>query len=442
MEVRPAEAERGKGCPAWMLWLTEPRAHGGVHAERAVRHHQRIDRFCHLKRRRKHLVVKRHGHLDERCSTCRSLGVADHRLHRADGHLAGGNTGVDIGKCRGFRRISHLGAGAVGLDQLHRSWINPAAGIGIPQASFLSLGTRCIDGVAFAVATGAHALDDSVDRVASFFSVAQSLQYHHAEAFAEDGAVSVGIEGLRITTCGQRRCLAETHEHEDVVERVHPACYHDIRLAGLQFHRRQVYGTEAGGTRRIHHAVGAVQVEPVGDPPGHHVAQKTGEAVLLPRDVALGDPFDHILGHVVRHATVLECFPPVRMPQPCTQRDDQFQRTGHAEDDGNLGSIHTLRLRFVEDDASVRQRLFRGNQTQELRGIRGLKVTWGDTEFQRIEVVGFEETPALGIREVRLLGVGIEVVRRVPMRRRHSSDAVHAVLDVGPVRTGAVGLGE
>ena len=45
---------------------------------------------------------------------------------------------------------------------------------------------------------------------------------------------------------------------------------------------------------------------------------------------------------------------------------------------------------------------------------------------------GVEEPAAAGVGHVRPLRVGVEVVVRVPVRRRHVGDAVDAVLDVGP----------
>ena len=53
---------------------------------------------------------------------------------------------------------------------------------------------------------------------------------------------------------------------------------------------------ERAGAGGVDHAVGAAQVEAVGDPAGGDVAEQAGERVLLPADVGVGDPPDDLLG--------------------------------------------------------------------------------------------------------------------------------------------------
>ncbi len=53
---------------------------------------------------------------------------------------------------------------------------------------------------------------------------------------------------------------------------------------------REVEGAERAGAGGVDDAVGAAQVEAVGDPAGDDVAQQAGERVLLPADVGRGDP--------------------------------------------------------------------------------------------------------------------------------------------------------
>ena len=395
--------------------------------------------------------------------------MTDLRLHRAKGaprpveRVA--RVAEHIGECRRFGRIANFRPGAVRLDQLDGARIDPGAVVGVVQAALLPLGRRCVNRVAFAVAAGADSLQHRVDGVPGGLGVGQALEHDHAQPFAEGGAVAVGIERPRLARLRQGRGLAEAHEHEDVVERVGPAGDHDIGLARGQFHRREVQRTQRAGAGRIDDAVRAVQIEPVGDPPRDHVAEQTGEAVLLPGHVAFGNSIHHVLGHVVGDAGIFEGLPPLRVTESGTEWDHQFECPRDAEDHRGLASgngyrgpgsgyrrirspssprspIPDPRHPIVEDDPRVGQRLLGRDESQQLRGVGRFEITRDDAEFERVEVDGREEAAAPGIGAVGRFRVGVEIVGGVPVRRRHVADAIDAVLDVGPVRTRPVGLGE
>ena len=63
----------------------------------------------------------------------------------------------------------------------------------------LALGARRVNRVPLAVARRTDALEHGVDRVAIALGIGEALQDHDAETFAEDGAITIGIEWLRIS---------------------------------------------------------------------------------------------------------------------------------------------------------------------------------------------------------------------------------------------------
>ncbi len=94
----------------------------------------------------------------------------------------------------------------------------------------------------------------------------------------------------------ERRRLAEAHVHENVIERIEPAGDGQVAAAGGELERGEVDGAQRAGAGGVDDAVGAAQVEPVGDPAGGDVAQQAGERVFLPADVGVGDSPDDVFG--------------------------------------------------------------------------------------------------------------------------------------------------
>ncbi len=191
--------------------------------------------------------------------------------------------------------------------------------------------------------------------------------------------------------------------------------------------------TRTGG---IHHAVRAAKIQPAGNATCGHIAEETGEGILLPRHVAIGNALHHILGGGVIHAGFLQGAPPDGVAQPRTQRNHQFQRTGDAQQ--HTGPLPVEGLLVV---ARVGQRLPGSDHAEQLCGVGGLDVLRRDAVFHRIETDGGNEAAALGVGAVRGLGVGVEKVVRLPVRAiGKRRDGVHAVLDVAPVGLKVVGL--
>ena len=106
--------------------------------------------------------------------------------------------------------------------------------------------------------------------------------------------------------------------------------------AGRQFQRGQVHGAERTGAGGIDDAVGAAQVEAVGDAAGDHVAQQareTNSPASRRRNRRCAAPRRRRRRR--RRRLPASACRQMRMAEPGPQRDDQFQRAGDAEDDAD-----------------------------------------------------------------------------------------------------------
>ena len=104
-----------------------------------------------------------------------------------------------------------------------------------------------------------------------------------------------------------------------------------------------MHGAERTGAGGIDHAVGAGEVELVGDPPGHDVPEQPREAVLLPRHVRLGDALGGVVGGIVGDAGLLHGPLPLRVSEPSPQGNDEFERARDAEDHRDAVAIDGAR---------------------------------------------------------------------------------------------------
>ncbi len=276
VEIAPAKAEGAHPGAARVL----PRGPGallGIHVQGAGA--DVSDGAADLDGRRQDLVMEGEGGLDEPGRARGRLGVADLGLHRTDrgpGALAAGGP-VDLGQGLDLGGVAHRGPGAVALDELDGRRGDPGQAVGLAQGLRLALGARRVDGLAPAVGGGADALEDGIDAVTVAFGVGETLENHEAEALAQGGAVRARIEGAAFPGRREGGGLGEAHEHEDVVEAVHAPGHDHGGAAAGQLQGGQVQGRERARAGGVHHAVGAAQVEAVGDPPRDDVAQQAGE---------------------------------------------------------------------------------------------------------------------------------------------------------------------
>ena len=438
MEVGTAKAEGAHPRPSGEVRPLEPGTLFGGDVERSRAGGDFLLGRLHLDGRRNHLVVQRQGGLDQAGGSGGGLGVTDLRLDRSQAAPGIGRVAVHLAQGAHFDRVAYLGAGAVRLDQPDALGGDAGVSIGVAQRLFLPVGARGVDGVPLAVAGGTHAADDGVDPVAVALGVGQALQHHDAKPLAQDGAVGVDVERLGVAGRGQGRGLAETHVHEDVVEGVDAAGDHDVRLARGELHGGQVQRAQRTCASGVHHAVGAAQVVLLADPAGHHVPQKAGKGVLLPRDIGVGDPLHHVLGDRVVDSRILQRRAPDRMTQARAQRDDQLQRAGDAEDDAGAALVEAA-LRAVP---RVLQRLSGRHQAQKLRGVDRLQDVGGDVEFHRVEIDRRYESAPAPVGAVGTLLVPVEILVHRPVGSGDLGDGVHPVHDVRPVGVPVVRLRE
>ena len=225
VKIASTEPEGTHTRPARMAVCPKPRPGLGVEVERAVVDLEPWIGLADLDRRRQHLMVQGQCRLDQSRGAGCSLGVSDLRLDRSE------RAPRSIGVCRGVHGserveldgVADRRARAVGLDQLHRRRVDPAHRVGVAERPGLSRRAGGVNALRAAVARRADSANHRVDTVTVALGVRQTLEYHHAQTFADYGAVGVFGERPGVPRRRQRLRLAEAHEHEDVVERVDAA---------------------------------------------------------------------------------------------------------------------------------------------------------------------------------------------------------------------------
>ncbi len=205
----------------------------------------------------------------------------------------------------------------------------------------------------------------------------------------------------------ERRRLGEAHVHKDVIERIESTAQDHVGAAALELEGGEVDGAQRRGAGSVDHAVGAVQVESIGDAPRHDVGQQPREGALLPGHVALGDALDHVLAGLRIDSRLFQGLAPDRVAEARPQWNHQGQCPAHAQDDAGAVAVELALLRAVP---GVPQGLPGHVQAQQLRGVRRFEITRGDAERHRFEVDGVEEPAPAAVRHIGCLGIGVEVV--------------------------------
>ena len=145
--------------------------------------------------------------------------------------------------------------------------------------------------------------------------------------------------------------------------------------------------TGAGG---IDHAIGTMQVQPVGNSSRNDISQQAGERILLPGDVAFRYPLDDIIRNIIRHPRVLESLSPARVTESRAQRNHHLQRPRHTQ---NATDARTVEL-ASGSVACMFQRPLGSDHAEQLRCVDGFEVVGRDPIFERIERHGRQESAA------------------------------------------------
>jgi hypothetical protein len=239
-------------------------------------------RVFHVQGGGQHAAVDRERGLDEARQARRALGVADLRLHRAQGARRGLGAGRDegLGERGQLGLVADDGAGAVSLDQPDLDGREPGARVGAVDGALLAVLARRGEAEVAPVAGRAHARQHGVDAVAVALGVGEALEHHHRGALAQRDAVGVGVEGAAAPLARQRVDAGEHQVVVDAVVEVGAATEHHVGGAGQQLLDGEVHRGQRRGARGVDRVVGAAEVEAVGDPAGDDVGEHAGEGVL------------------------------------------------------------------------------------------------------------------------------------------------------------------
>ena len=199
-------------------------------------------------------------------------------------------------------------------------------------------------------------------------------------------------------------------------------------MPAFQLQQRQVQGRQRARARGVDHAIGSGQVEAVGDPARHHIAQHAGEGVLGPWRVLAGDSVADGLDLCRLEAMLSQGMRPYGSLHPGTELSHQLGRRGHTQDHAHAAAVHGLEL----SPGRVIEHLLGNQQCQQLGGVDGREVRRRDGEFERVEVHRLKKRAALGVDLVDGRRIWIEVVVNQPVGGRHLSDQVPSRQDVPP----------
>ena len=281
---------------------------------------------------------------DESGSARSSFGVANLRLDRTESapRSFGFRFAENVAECGYFHGIADLGAGSMSLHQLHRSGRNPHLFVCSLQSLLLPCRNGSVNCRTLAIAGRANGTDHGINAIPISLGIAEAFQHHDSQPFAENRTIAVFVKRPGIPTWRERGSLAEAHVHEDVVEGIHSPGHRDIHSSGCQLHSREMHRTQRRRTGGIHDAIRAAEIEAVGNSPGHHVPEQTGEGIFLPLHITVGDSLHDLFRGLRIDSRFEKGFPPFRMTESRSQRNDEFLRSRHSENDADSTSIKTL----------------------------------------------------------------------------------------------------
>ena len=146
-------------------------------------------------------VVERKSDFDEPREARRTLGVADVRLHRAQGHASrlGARLGEHLRQGGEFGAVSHHRSRTVGFDEADVSGRHSRASVGSIKGEHLPFLARCGEPQRPAVARSGHRLHHRVNPVAVTLGIGETFQHHHPHAFAENNSIGVSVESAALS---------------------------------------------------------------------------------------------------------------------------------------------------------------------------------------------------------------------------------------------------
>jgi len=197
MKVSPTKAKRADPRAAWVAVLrTDPWARLGIQIKRCLVDTQFGIGSSDVNRWRQHLVIQRQRRLDQAGGPGGRFGMANLRLHAAQGNALPAFVVLakDFFQPFELSRISGYRTCSVRLNHANRSRLETGFRIGAPQCLGLTGRTRGVNTLVATIAGRSNRLDDRIYPVTVTLGIFQTLQYNHAQALAHDHATRFGIE--------------------------------------------------------------------------------------------------------------------------------------------------------------------------------------------------------------------------------------------------------
>jgi hypothetical protein len=199
--------------------------------------------------------------------------MADHGFHRTQ--RAARRLGLTRRKYAPkrlhFHHVAHRSARAVRLQQTHRERIDAHRFVSPAQRQFFPFETRREHMRGSAVARNADILQDCINMVTVALGLRQAFQHHHADAFTEQRAIGVFIEGAQLAAVRERAKLREDHHQDRRSIAVHAASQGQIAVARAELARGHFDGYQGTGAGRVDQVIRSHQVQPVGDASGDDI---------------------------------------------------------------------------------------------------------------------------------------------------------------------------
>ena len=386
-------------------------------------------------------------HLEQPCRSGRGLEVAEVGLHRTQRDRTRGRTrrAEHVGEAGQLRGIPDAGRRAVRLDAACRRRICPRCLPGPAYRQPLANRVRRGDPLSSPIAGSAEAEQHCVHPVTVTLGVSQPLQDEEGAPLPHHEPVGTGVEGTR-SGRGQGTDLAELDEGRDPHVPVDATGHHRIGLTG----REPVHGgsdrSQPGRTGGVRGEVRAPEIEEIGDATGDDVRQLARHRVLgdlrepgqVPLTRLLDDRRSGRLREKGERRCRCELAHHLRELDPLVRAVVLLAADRIAED-----HRHPLGIDVPVRPACVQQRRPRRGHRPTLPLIHLGGDLGGNRQSPRHGVPGELPDPRSDPR-VGLVGssrIWVVVQLRVPALRRHVTDAVLAVPDVGPERVGVGCIG-
>ena len=254
-----------------------------------------------------------------------------------------------------FRSVTRDRTGAVGFEQSHAGGAESGHLIGAAHGTQLPGRQRRRHSLGAAVAARADPFDHRINSVAVALGISKPLEGNHGNPFADDDAVSAGIERRTFSAGRERLRLAEAQIAKRSLNRVEAAGDDQVAAPRHEFGHALVDGRQRRGACGIGGQVHAAEIQAVRDASGRDIRQNSGERVFGP----FRQSFSNLRGQIAAEAG--------QFGAQSVLHSDIADTAAGADDD--RGALPIERLDTV---SGVDQRAVCDLQSHQLHGIDGL----------------------------------------------------------------------